>query len=125
MTSTQTSTQFHNDVPIAPLPTIDFASLESKNSNETKNLLEACKTHGFFYLNLKDVGTVLDDWQKVLRVMETYFGQDLPTKMKDDRRSDTYGYEPCGTSAGAIKGKSDFYETLKVHLSNFHPYSLF
>ncbi|PYH97692.1 hypothetical protein BO71DRAFT_465852 [Aspergillus ellipticus CBS 707.79] len=34
--------------------------------------------------------------------------------MEDDRRSDTYGYEPCGTSAGGVRGQSDFYETLKI-----------
>ena len=91
MSSTQSSVQFHENVPIAPLPTIDFARLVAKDAAEANNLLDACKTHGFFYLNLKNVGTILEDWQKVLRIMETYFGQDLATKMKDDRRSDTYG----------------------------------
>ncbi|KAK6814960.1 hypothetical protein RU639_008466 [Aspergillus parasiticus] len=120
MSSDQSFPETHNGLSIAPLPTIDYACLEAKDTEETQRLLDACKTHGFFYLNLKNIGTVLDDWQQVLRIMETYFSQDLMTKMEDDRHSDTYGYEPCGTSAGAIHGTLDFYETLKIARSEMY-----
>ena len=90
MSSVQSS-ETHNGFSIAPLPTIDHARIEAKDGEETQRLLDACKTHGFFYLDLRKVGTVLNDWQQVLRIMEKYFSQDLMTKMKDDRRSDTYG----------------------------------
>ncbi|KNG90342.1 2OG-Fe(II) oxygenase family oxidoreductase [Aspergillus nomiae NRRL 13137] len=121
MSSVQSS-ETQNDFSIAPLPTIDHARLEAKDGEETQRLLDACKTHGFFYLDLRKVGTVLNDWQQVLRIMEKYFSQDLMTKMKDDRRSDTYGssYEPCGTSAGAVPGTLDFYETLKIARSEMY-----
>ncbi|OGM48317.1 hypothetical protein ABOM_002225 [Aspergillus bombycis] len=117
MSSVQSS-ETHNGFSIAPLPTVDHARLEAKDGEEAQRLLDACKTHGFFYLNLRSVGTILSDWQQVLRIMEKYFSQDLMAKMKDDRRSDTYGssYEPCGTSAGAVPGTLDFYETLKVNI---------
>ncbi|KAE8408447.1 hypothetical protein BDV37DRAFT_172421 [Aspergillus pseudonomiae] len=119
MSSVQSS-ETHNGFSIAPLPTIDHAHLEAKDSEEAQRLLDACKTHGFLYLDLRNVGTVLNDWQRVLRIMEKYFSQDLMTKMKDDRRSDTYGYEPCGTSAGAVPGTLDFYETLKIARSEMY-----
>ncbi|KAE8357856.1 hypothetical protein BDV27DRAFT_78097 [Aspergillus caelatus] len=120
MSSVQSFSQTPNGLSIAPLPTIDYARLEAKDVEETQRLLDACKIYGFFYLNFKNIGTILDDWQQVLRIMEKYFSQDLMTKMKDDRRSDTYGYEPCGTSAGAINGTLDFYETLKIARSEIY-----
>lgn len=91
MSSVQSFSETHNSLSIAPLPTIEYARLEAKDVDETQRLLDACKIYGFFYLNLKNIGTILDDWQQVLRIMEKYFSQDLMTKMKDDRRSDTYG----------------------------------
>lgn len=78
---------------VAPLPTVDFSQLLSQDPSETNNLLTACRTHGFFYLDLRgnDTKRVLEDWKKVLLVMEKYFDQPLEVKMRDDRQSDTHG----------------------------------
>lgn len=78
---------------VAPLPTVDFSQLLSQDPSETNKLLTACRTHGFFYLDLRgnDTKRVLEDWKKVLLVMEKYFDQPLEVKMRDDRQSDTHG----------------------------------
>ena len=79
---------------IAALPTISFSSLTARDPNELDKLLKACAGVGFFYLDLRGAASknILQDWRSVLDFMELYFGQDLATKMLDDRKSDTHGY---------------------------------
>ena len=81
------------EVSIAPLENIDFARLETKNSAEIDKLLNCCKTHGFFYLDLRGTESAnqfLADKMDMLRFMETYFDQPLEVKM-GDRTSVTHG----------------------------------
>ncbi|KAK2596141.1 hypothetical protein QQS21_006418 [Conoideocrella luteorostrata] len=98
----------------APLSVIDWGRLKSNDANERSRLLAACEGQGFFYLDLRSDETFLRDWQAVLDFMNKYFHQDLEVKMKDDRKSDTHGYEPVATSTGAVNSLPDYYESLKA-----------
>ena len=78
---------------IADLPTISFSALTTRDSNELQKLLKACQSLGFFYLDLHGAASqnILQDCRSVLDFMVLYFGQDVATKMMDDRQSDTHG----------------------------------
>jgi isopenicillin N synthase-like dioxygenase len=82
------------EVNVAPLETIDFANLASRDPAEISRLLRCCQTHGFFYLDLQGTDSarqVISDEKDILRFMETYFDQPLDVKMKEDRTSVTHG----------------------------------
>ncbi|KAL4983784.1 hypothetical protein BDW68DRAFT_28600 [Aspergillus falconensis] len=101
---------------VAELPIIDPSKLARGDDAEIERLLDAGKTHGFFYLDLTTAETprLVDTWNAVLAFMAEYFDQPQEAKMKDDRKSDIHGYEPCGTSAGAAEDRTDHYESLKI-----------
>ncbi|KAJ0419485.1 putative 2OG-Fe(II) oxygenase family oxidoreductase [Aspergillus carlsbadensis] len=105
------------DLPVlgdVSLLTIDWARLRVNDEGERKKLLDAGENQGFFYLDLSSDGSFLQDWSAVLDLMEQYFHLDDDEKMKDHRMSDTHGYEPVATSSGAVKGRPDYYESLKA-----------
>ena len=94
MCSKRTTIVDGTTVEIAPLETIDFASLVRKDPGEIAKLLKSSQTHGFFYVDLQNDATnqILTDLQGILRVVERYFDQPLEVKMKDDRwPSQTHG----------------------------------
>lgn len=84
------------ELKTAPLLIIDFARLLRDDASEVNRLVEACQTHGFFYLDLQGVDTesltMLADWQSLLQTTEKYFSQAKEIKIRDDRHSGTYGY---------------------------------
>ncbi|KAL4748050.1 hypothetical protein BDW72DRAFT_205979 [Aspergillus terricola var. indicus] len=84
------------------LPIIDPSKLARGADAEIDRLFDAGKTHGFFYLDLTTAETP-----------RLYFNQPREAKMKDNRKSDIHGYEPCGTFAGATEDCTDHYESLK------------
>ncbi|MCJ1267557.1 hypothetical protein MMC22_007442 [Lobaria immixta] len=102
----------------APLLIIDFARLLRHDTFEVNRLVEACKTHGFFYLDLQGVETesqpMLADRQSLLLTAKNYFSQAEEIKLRDDRNDPTYGYKRTGTIAGASENKVDGVETMKV-----------
>ena len=82
-------------VPVAPLETIDFGLLESKDPEEVKKLLRCCQTHGFFYLDLqtcKNGRQILEDEQGLLEFMREYFDKPNDVKMLDNRNHPSFGY---------------------------------
>lgn len=81
------------DADIAAVPTISFSSLTAQDPHELDKLLQACQGVGFFYLDLRGAASknILQGWRSVLDFMALYFGQDLATKLLDDRQSDTHG----------------------------------
>nr|WOZ30799.1 McfN [Coleophoma empetri]BAN91496.1 putative 2OG-Fe(II) oxygenase family oxidoreductase [Coleophoma empetri] len=98
----------------SPLSSLSLSQLEANIPEESKRLFEACVNEGFFYLDLRDHKQLLSDYDALLEIMKNYFDQSLDQKMKDDRKSDTVGYEPVATSAGALDGLPDYYESFKV-----------
>jgi isopenicillin N synthase-like dioxygenase len=99
---------------ISQLSSLSLSRLEDNNPEESKRLLEACAQDGFFYLDLRDHKQLLADYEALLEIMKHYFDEPLDQKMKDDRKSDTIGYEPVATSAGVLDGLPDYYESFKV-----------
>ncbi|KAL3429761.1 hypothetical protein BDV09DRAFT_189855 [Aspergillus tetrazonus] len=106
----------HHTPSVAELPIIDPSKLARGDDAELERLFDAGKTHGFFYLDLTTAETprLVDTLNAVLAFMAEYFDQPREAKMKDNRKSDIHGYEPCGTSAGATEDRTDHYESLKI-----------
>ena len=73
------------------LPTISLLRLEAGDANESAALLQACSSHGFFYLNLQGADTLLGTWRSLLSVIADYFDQPVDHKMNDARESDNQG----------------------------------
>lgn len=80
---------------VAELPIIDPSKLARGDDAEIERVLDAGKTHGFFYLDLTTAETprLVDTWNAVLAFMEEYFDQPQEVKMMDDRNSDIHGYD--------------------------------
>lgn len=74
------------------LPVIHLDLLRAENDRESKELLNACQTYGFFYLDLTSDSELCKQWEDMLAVMKQYFKQPLEAKMQDARGSDNYGW---------------------------------
>lgn len=101
------------------LPTIHLDLLRAENIMESRNLLNACRSYGFFYLDLNSDPELCKLWEEMLEIMEHYFKQSLEFKMQDARRSDNFGYEPMGTEEGPNPKTRDGYESLKFSRREF------
>lgn len=73
------------------LPTIRLDLLRVEDDVESKNLLTACRNHGFFYLDMTSDAELCKQWDDMLAVMKQYFEQPLGVKMQDARGDDNYG----------------------------------
>jgi isopenicillin N synthase-like dioxygenase len=73
------------------LPTIHLDLLRAENDTESKKLLSACQSYGFFYLDLTSDPELCKLWQDMLAIMKHYFEQSLEVKMQDARGDDNYG----------------------------------
>lgn len=74
------------------LPILHLDLLRAGDNGESRILLDACRTHGFFYLDLTSDPTLCQYWEEMLAVMKQYFEQPLEVKMQDARGSDNTGY---------------------------------
>jgi isopenicillin N synthase-like dioxygenase len=74
------------------LPTIHLDLLRSEDATESTNLLDACRSHGFFYLDMTSDADLCKLWDDMLAIMAQYFHQPLDVKMQDARQSDNFGY---------------------------------
>lgn len=78
MTSTMTSKAYEwqavrslpQELPVAQLRTVHLSKLLDGDAAESRNLLNACKTDGFFYLNIQNI----DD--NLLQVVDAMFQLD-------------------------------------------------
>lgn len=73
------------------LPTIHLDLIRAGNDAECKALLDACKSHGFFYLDLSSDIELCKLWEEMLLIMKRYFKQPLEVKLQDARGSDNFG----------------------------------
>ena len=76
---------FPSDLPAQVLECVSYAGLQNKSSNETEKLYHACKTDGFFLLDLMDseqgrkfIATVDD----MFMIQDKFFKLDHDTKMQ-------------------------------------------
>lgn len=80
-----------NGSMICSIPTLRLHALQAGSVDESKKLLRACQTYGFFYLDLSSSAELCKLWKKMLTVSEEYFNQALETKLRDCRNSDNQG----------------------------------
>jgi isopenicillin N synthase-like dioxygenase len=76
---------FPSNIRTAPLYIVSLAKLLSDDANECKRALEACRTRGFFYLDLTDTneGHELEqESEELLDVAKGVFNLPLEEKMK-------------------------------------------
>jgi len=73
------------------LPTIHLDLLRADNGTESKRLLGACQSYGFFYLDMTSDAELCKLWEDMLLAMKHYFEQSLEVKMQDARGDDNYG----------------------------------
>ncbi|KAJ6586196.1 2OG-Fe-II oxygenase family oxidoreductase [Mycena capillaripes] len=101
-------------VPKASFSTIDFALLEARDPTELANLLHACQTQGFFYLNFDNsqiTKSIVDEKTRLQEFMKKYFAQPMDVKMQDHIVGiHTKGYIPYGTFTGI---KEDDWRTVE------------
>jgi isopenicillin N synthase-like dioxygenase len=105
--------------PLLTLSTIRLDHLRCGSPSESEKLLEACRTQGFFYLDISSDDALCRQWDEMIAAMKDYFEQPLNIKMQDARQSDNYGYEPQGTEAGPRPDTVDGYESLKISRREF------
>lgn len=87
---------FPADIRTAPLCTVSLARLLSGDANERARVLEACKTRGFFYLNLTDTDEGIELEQESVSLFDVAKGVfDLP--LEEKRK---YPQEMSGPLAG-------------------------
>ena len=88
-----TATVDGREISVAPLKTIDYARLAAKEPAELEKLLEASRSPGFFYLDLRDdsTGPVLDDLQDAFATTQQYFNLPREVKMKQHREGQDRG----------------------------------
>lgn len=87
---------FPLDLSTAALPTISLKKLIEDESDESKILYEACRKHGFFYLDLQGV----EKGEVLLRDAKAMF--DLINTIQDLGREvlDQYAFDPPRTLLG-------------------------
>ena len=81
------------NIDVVPLEIVDFSRLSHEEPEEMKKLVNACRTTGFFHLDLQNgsmnsVPTALED---VYGVAERFFTQPHESKMKDYRETQDRG----------------------------------
>jgi isopenicillin N synthase-like dioxygenase len=98
MSPNDTITSAHENnsqnIRLARLPVIELDKLLAGNDSEIANLVDICKSLGFFYLNLNSNSpgrSLLENSRSAFQFMEEYFDQPLETKLQDIRQSVTHG----------------------------------
>jgi isopenicillin N synthase-like dioxygenase len=116
---------FPDNVPIAPIARISSRKLLEGDSQEAKNVLEACQTYGFFYLDLTDSPSgeaLLEQSEKLLELSKIVFQPPREEKMKYELQKgvNLFGYK----AAGAVKqtdkdlrpDATEFFNIAKVNI---------
>jgi hypothetical protein len=114
---------FPDNVHIAPIARISSRKLLEGNSEESKNVLEACQTYGFFYLDLTDSPsgeTLLEHSEKLLELSKIAFQPPKEEKMKYELQKgvNLFGYKAAGTVKKTDKDlrpdTTEFFNVAKV-----------
>ena len=93
---------FPSDVPTAPIARISLTKILSGNAAESAAALEACRTHGFFYLNLSntDIGeALLSESEDLQELSQPAFDTSIDYKRKFAlvKGVNLFGYKEAGT----------------------------
>ncbi|KAI9791593.1 MAG: hypothetical protein M1816_003679 [Peltula sp. TS41687] len=102
-TAPDTATIGDRQIDIVPLESIDYARLAAKEPAELEKLLDAARSPGFFYVDLRNNSTLVD-LRELYAVAEQYFDQPDEVKMKNDRGGPAQrGYYKAGTQGEAFE----------------------
>lgn len=118
---------FPEDVHTAPIATISLAKLLSKDGSECGSALEACRTHGFFYLDLTstEIGDdLLSESEELLELSQQAF--DHPVEEKQQyalvKGVSLFGYKEAGvvkqTDPQKRPDTTEFFNVSKDHMHN-------
>jgi len=121
---------FPSDLPHAPIARISSAALLSHDPAASASLLEACRTYGFFYLDLRDseVGkTLVAEAERLLALAQSSFR--LPLEEKNgfhlERGVSMFGYKAAGTvkqtDATKRPDSTEFWNVGKDHMHGIVP----
>jgi isopenicillin N synthase-like dioxygenase len=121
---------FPENVPIAPIASISLEKILSGDNDEGAAALEACRTHGFFYLKLtsNNIGQdLLSDSEDLLGLSHRAF--DHPNSEKDPyeliKGVSLFGYKKPGTVKATDPNQrpdtTEFFNISKDHLHGVAP----
>ncbi|KAJ4347906.1 uncharacterized protein N0V89_009278 [Didymosphaeria variabile] len=102
MSSSKDLPPFPSDVPTAPIARISLSDLLASKPPACASALEACRTHGFFYLDLTATtigSSLLSASERLLQISHQVFDHELEYKTKHDlvKGVSLFGYKRAGT----------------------------
>jgi len=108
---------FPDHLPTASLITISLSNLLGDDSSEANRLFEACKTEGFFYLNLKDTeaAPLVELSERLAGLAEDTFK--IPQEEKDlcvPEPGTIFGYKKRGMTVTDKEGTPDTAEFFNI-----------
>ena len=119
---------FPDGLPLAPIAQISHKKLLQHDATEAERVLEACRTHGFFYLDMTDSDdgqTLLEESEELLQL--SYRAFDHPVKEKEKyallKGVNLFGYKEAGTVKKTDPEKrpdtTEFFNISKDHMHGF------
>ncbi|KAL5419474.1 hypothetical protein PMIN04_006898 [Paraphaeosphaeria minitans] len=130
MPSLQDLPPFPSSIPTAPIALISLQSLLASDPSSCAATLEACRTHGFFYLDLRStpLGTsLLSASTRLHFTTRTVFAHPLPYKTTHDliKGVSLFGYKRAGivkaTDPTLRPDSTEFFNIAKDHLHAITP----
>jgi isopenicillin N synthase-like dioxygenase len=122
--------RFPDDVPTAPIASASLSKLLANDDAEAGKVLEACQTHGFFYLDMRDCPegqALLDESEQLLQLATETFNRPLEEKQKFTLKKGVslYGYKEAGVVKQTDKDKrpdsTEFFNIAKDHVHGIEP----
>jgi isopenicillin N synthase-like dioxygenase len=119
---------FPDDVPTAPIARISLSKILANDPSESAACLEACRTHGFFYLDLTSATlgkSLVEESEELLQL--SYRAFDHPLEEKDKyalvKGVSLFGYKEAGTvkqtDPSLRPDTTEFFNVGKDHMHGF------
>jgi isopenicillin N synthase-like dioxygenase len=121
---------FPDNVHTAPIASVSLSKLLANDNGEGQKVLEACRTHGFFYLDMRDCSegqALLDESEQLLQLATRAFQPPLEEKQKFALKKGVslYGYKEAGVVKQTDKDKrpdsTEFFNISKDHVHGIEP----
>ena len=121
---------FPEDLPTAPISNISFAKILAKDAAEAKKVLEACRTHGFLYLDLQSCPegqALVKESELLLKIAKGFFTSPLEEKRKFAlvKGRSLAGYKEAGSIKKTDQDKrpdaTEFLSIFKDHMLGIMP----
>ncbi|KAF2443865.1 Clavaminate synthase-like protein [Karstenula rhodostoma CBS 690.94] len=130
MSSLQDLPPFPSDVPTAPIARIALYSLLASEPSACASVLEACRTHGFFYLDMASTplgSSLLSASARLHEISHQVFDHDLDYKTAHDliKGVSLFGYKRAGTvkttDPTLRPDSTEFFNIAKDHVHAIKP----